>query len=824
MAPLSSLFRLALWGLAFGLAAAPAFSQHILSGQITAREDGSPLPGATIRAEPPGGDKARGAVAAPDGTFRIENLAAGTWHVIVSFVGFQTVEQAVSVPLSAPLSVSLPTGSLFLEPSFVYALREYPITRTVLSAEEVGRQNLGQDFPILMNFQPSIVTTSDAGAGIGYTGMRIRGSDPTRTNVTLNGIPLNDSESQGVFWVNMPDFATSVEQVTIQRGVGTSVNGAGAFGASVNIGTVQPEKEASAQTDHSFGSFNTLRHNLQFHTGTIGKNFSLYGRLSKISSDGYIDRASADLKSFFVSARYEGRPGALTLNVFSGQEVTFQAWNGVPEDSVRAGNRRFNELARYDNETDNYQQDHYQLLYDKQLGRRWKLNAALHYTRGRGYFEQLAEGQRPSDYGLLMPELWERRPRFAEGGLIAGYDSLPITHTDLIRRRWLDNHFYGGIWSVNYQSSTRKGGSPRWDVVAGGGWNRYTNRHFGQVIWAQFMPQNPIRHVYYDNDALKTDLNLYGKASFQAIEDLFLFLDLQVRRVGYTFTGFDFTEQNELVSTEMTEVLTFFNPKAGISYRRGGHEWYATFGVGNREPNRADFVESTPASRPRHETLHNVEVGYLTSAEKWTFGLNGYWMNYLNQLVLTGQINDVGAYTRTNVANSFRAGIEAQVRWQVLPTLSWQANATLSRNRIREFTEFLDNFDSGEQVAIRHGQTDIALSPNLIAASQIAFQPTARTEVALLSKYVGRQFLDNTNQESRSLSAYATQDLRLSWEFALPSVRHVRFSLLVNNLFNRLYESNGYTFGFIAGGEQLRFNYLYPQAGTNFLAAVSLKI
>ncbi|SFE48471.1 iron complex outermembrane recepter protein [Thermoflexibacter ruber] len=777
-----------------------AYAQFSISGKVISEEDKQSMPAVNILIK----GTSKGTVTDAEGKYKLE-VAKGEYTLVFSHVGFKHQEKIVKViekDIFLEVKMQVDTHIDQFGSAYVYGTRYYPITNQVIEKQELQKQNLGQDLPILLNFTPSIVTTSDAGAGVGYTGMRIRGSDPTRINVTINGIPLNDSESQGVFWVNMPDFASSVSSLQIQRGVGTSTNGGSAFGASVNISTDAPSTEASAEMNNAYGSFNTWKHNGIFNTGKIG-NFRMMGRLSKITSDGFIDRAFSDLKSFYLSGVYDLNKGSITANVFSGQERTYQAWNGVPEEILRQGNRTYNELT-YENEIDNYQQDHYQLIYNQDIGSRWKLNTALHYTKGRGYFEQYREDEKLNRYGLDEVKI----------------GSETIKNTDLIRRRWLDNDFYGWTYFLNYKSEKSLLGSPVLDFQAGGAWNKYEGKHFGEVIWARFASNGNIRHRYYDNDATKTDFNTFAKANYQFVENLFGFVDLQVRTISYSFLGFD----NEQRNVTQTANFTFFNPKFGARYLLDNHEFYASYSVGNREPNRDDFTQSTPQSRPKHETLQNLEVGYSAAFSKFSFTANYYYMNYKNQLVLTGQINDVGAYIRSNIDKSYRMGIELVGGWQIADKVKWEANMTLSRNKIQNFNEFLDNYDTGEQEKIAYSNTDIAFSPSVIAGSSLNINLFRDFNVAILSKYVGRQYLDNTQNESRKLNPYFTNDIRLSYNFDMPKfAKNVGIAVLLNNIFNTLYESNGYTFGYIYENQTIRQNYYYPQAGFNFLMQLSLR-
>jgi iron complex outermembrane receptor protein len=665
------------------------------------------------------------------------------------------------------------------------------------------------------------VVSSDAGAGVGYTGIRIRGSDPTRINVTINGIPYNEAESQGTYWVNLPDFASSVDNIQVQRGVGTSTNGAGAFGASLNIQTNTLQQEAYAEINNSFGSFNTWKHTVKVGSGLIGGKWSFDGRLSKISSDGYIDRASSDLKSFFVSGGYHGKSTLVKLNVFSGKEVTYQAWYGTPESRIRndrqgmldyiarnglAGREAENLLNAgrtynyytYNNQTDNYQQDHYQLIASHELNKHWNLNGALHLTRGRGYYEEYRPDESFEQYNL--PDLTIS-------------DSL-ISSTDLIRRRWLDNYFYGFTYGANYSSGGKLSGT------IGGGWNQYAGKHFGEIIWARFAGNTAAGHKYYENEALKTDFNIYSKANYRFTDKINTYIDLQYRRVMYSFLGFD----NNLTNVQQTAAMHFFNPKAGLTYQVSNESnLYVSYSVGNREPTRDDFTQSTPQSRPKSETLRNLEAGFRKAGKHLTWGLNYYLMNYKNQLVLTGQINDVGEYNRTNIPKSYRTGIELDAAAKIKPGLQWSGNLALSRNKINNYNEFFDNYDLGEQTSVRYASTDIAFSPNIIGSNTFSYSPVKSLALHFISKYVGSQYLDNTASDNRKLAAFFVQDVRINYTMQARWMKEIELNLLVSNLFNQAYEPNGYTYSYIAEGRVVTENFYYPQAGTHFLGSVQFK-
>ena len=789
------------FGLVIYLASITAWAQNSLSGKVLDAKTGAVLAGASVWAVQAG----RGTVADENGAFQLSRLSSGELIIRVSFLGYASEETTISIPYSGELEIRLASRDFLTEEFIVSATRASsttPTTFTTVDRAELAKRNLGQDIPILLNFTPSVVSYSDAGAGVGYTGLRIRGSDQTRINATINGIPLNDAESHGVFWVNMPDFASSVENVQIQRGVGTSTNGAATFGASLNFQTDTRRDEAYAELDNGFGSFNTWRHTVKAGTGLLNNRFAVDARLSKITSDGYVDRAFSDLNSWFVSGGYYGEKSVIKLVAFSGREQTYQSWYGLPESKLKTD--RTNNFYTYDNETDNYQQDHYQLIYTGKVGSNWKTNLALHYTYGRGYYEQFRENDRLSRYNL---------PNVVVGNEI-------ISRSDIIRRRWLDNDFYGFVGSVNYVSSDGK-----LDWIIGGGANRYDGGHFGEIIWARFAGNTNIRDRYYDNNAIKDDRNIYTKATYEIKPGFNLFGDLQLRGINYSFVGVN----DDLRIVDGQANYTFFNPKFGFSYEKGNQTWYASYAVANREPTRSDFTDNPITEIPRPERLNNVEAGVRAKAGGFSYNANFYYMGYKDQLILTGQINDVGAYIRENVASSYRAGIELDGAYQLSSNWTLGGNLTLSQNKIREFTEYIDDYsvDDFRQETFTYSNTDIAFSPNVVSSAIIEFKPSKNLSLNWLSKYVGRQFLDNTANEARSLDAFFTNDLRISYAATPRFFKGLEVNLLINNIFNELYEPNGYTFSyFVPGGngrELVTENFYYPQAGTNFLLGLRMK-
>lgn len=685
--------------------------------------------------------------------------------------------------------------------------------------KELRKQNLGQDLPFLLNQLPSVVVTSDAGAGIGYTGIRIRGTDPTRVNVTLNGIPYNDSESQGVYWVNMPDFASSIQSIQIQRGVGTSTNGAGAFGGSINVNTLQLNREPYGEVNVSAGSFNTTKANMLVSTGLINNRFVIDARLSKITSDGFVDRASSNLQSFYVSGGYYKNNSFVRLNVFSGSERTYQSWNGIPEALAKSDpkgiedfiSRNYydenfkNELLKsgrkynfytYDNEVDDYKQSHIQLISSLKVAKNWRFNPTLHYTKGLGFYEQYKSDQKLVNYGLANVTV---------GNSI-------IKKTDLIRRKWLDNDFYGAVWSLDYEGLGKLRGN------LGGGWNQYLGEHFGEVIWSKYASNGDIRHRYYENNTTKNDFNTYAKLFYSLNEKVDAFVDLQVRTVSFDMLG----TSDGVGDLDYRKSYSFFNPKFGINYQFSNiSSFYASYAKGSKEPSRQDFVDNAPKV-PNPEILHDFESGYRITSNSWKAEANLYFMNYVNQLVLTGQVNLTGDAIRLNVDKSYRAGIELQFAKKVSEKFNLALNTTFSKNKIKDFDEVVPSYGDLPNEVNSLKNTDISFSPNIISGGSINFLPLKKIEISLLPKYVGKQFLDNTSSESKKLDAYFVNDLRFSYHIKTKTIKEIDFSILINNLFNKKFESNGYTYSYLTDTKIIE-NFVFPQAGTNVLAGFRVR-
>ncbi len=791
--------------LAFACLKLHAGAQHVITGTVSDTEN-NPLTGANVILI----ENQKGAVTDKEGNFRFTS-PPGDYTIQVSFVGYETFLQELNVRGDKTLSFTLKETSIIGDEIIVSATRageRTPTTYTEMVKDEIEARNLAQDLPYLMQMEPGVVSTSDAGAGVGYTNIRIRGSDITRINVTVNGVPLNDAESHGVFWVNTPDIASTVENIQIQRGVGTSTNGAGAFGATINLQTNRIQENAHGEVNSSFGSFNTFKNNIQLGTGLINGKWSFEGRASKITSDGYIDRASSDLSSYFLQGGFYSEKTTIKAVFFGGHETTYQAWNGIDPITMET-DRTFNSAGAiydenwniidfYDNEVDNYRQDHYQLHFSRLLSPALSINLSLHYTYGRGYFEQYKSNEFMPDYGVA-PLYFGRDSVFDNSGYSYFYHDT-VSTSDFIVRRWLDNDFYGTTYSLQYEKGNLF-------VIAGGGYNRYDNAdHFGEIIWAEFPGNSNIRDRYYDNDAFKSDFNAFVKANYQLFGNFNFFTDIQYRGIKYIASGID----KGGASISINKSFDFFNPKVGLSYVLGkGELLYGSFAVANREPVRNDYLDAPRGEFPKHETLNDIEFGYRMKKDKFFAEANGYHMNYKNQLVLTGELNDVGNPIRENIGESYRAGIELNGGMNVATFLDIAMNLSLSRNK----TDY--NFINNEGNLETIENVDIAYSPDILGGGQVLITPVDGLEIAWLAKYVGKQYLDNTGNKDLILEPYFLNDLRLGYKFPIEMLSRLELNILINNIFNVKYASNGYVWGTTP--------YYYPQAGTNFLAGMKVR-
>lgn len=777
-----------------------AFAQthkSLIQGRITEKITQTPVAGATVSL----GN--RKTLTDEQGRFSFGRVNQGVYTFWVNSLGFRDHTKTISViQTDAHIEIELTPAALFLQPLELKAVRasnRAPFAKTTISKEEIAKANLGQDISFLLNQTPSIVVNSDAGNGVGYTAMRIRGTDATRINVTLNGIPYNDAESMGTYFVDLPDFASSVNSIQIQRGVGTSSNGAGAFGATLNMSTNEFNEKAYGESNNSFGSFHTIKNTLKAGSGLIDGHFTIDARISRIKSDGFIERASSDLSSFYFSTAYLTKKSSLRLNIFSGKEKTYQAWYGVPE-YLLSTNRRNNPAGTekpgspYENQTDNYTQTHYQLFFNHAFSNKWSFNTAAFLSRGKGYYEEYKADQSYSKYGLAS--------------VIAG--GIPITKTDLVRQRWLDNYFYGQIASLQYKHN-------RDELTIGGGWSAYDGKHYGNIVWMQ-TGSVAKDYRYYDLTATKTDVNLYTKWQRQLNTNWSSFADLQYRHVKHDMKGFQGSP-----GLTVSRSFDFINPKAGITYTMNGWQAFFSYALAQKEPNRDDF-QAGLTKQPKPETLHDIEVGIERKKSDYHFGANMYYMYYYNQLVLTGQINDAGAYTRINIPHSYRLGVELQGGVALGKWINLSGNLAISKNKVSSFIEYLDNYDTGDQQAVSHQNTDISFSPTIVAGANIRLLPVQHIELSLMSKYVGKQYMDNSQTETRKLNAFFVQDIRASW--TIKKLFFAEWNIIgqVNNLFDKKYEPNGYTYNYIYNNTLTTENGYYPMAGTNVMVGVNIRL
>lgn len=780
-----------------------ASAQFTISGKITDQKSGEVLPGATVSLE----NALFNTVTNVNGTYQFKNLKAGDYTIKVTYSGYKAEQKTITLSANTTADFALTASNIMTEEVTVSATRasnNSPTAFTNLNKNDIAANNSGRGFEYLLEQTPSTVVSSNAGAGVGYTSIRIRGSDATRTNVTINGIPINDAEDQGVYFVDLPDLASSVDNVQVQRGVGTSTNGAGAFGASINIQTTTRLDTGYVELNNSAGSYGTLKNTVSLGTGLIGGHFTFDGRVSDINSNGYIDRAFSHLKSFFLTGAYYGKNSVLRFNVFSGHEQTYQAWDGVPEDSVKAGNRTYNELGLinatntfYNNQTDNYTQNYYQLLYNQQLNSKLSFSGALFETRGYGYYEEYRNDDPLSDYGIAPVTV---------GGNV-------ITQTDLTRRLWLNNNFYGATYNLNYRPKNNE------NFTLGGAYNEYDGAHYNNIEWTQQDIGLPANYQYSSDNAVKTDFNIFARGEFH-LGKFLLYGDMQYRHIFYSFFGFNQNLQNEQQQVE----LNFFNPKAGITYELNANSnVYASIAVGNHEPNREDYTNSSPQDRPKPENLKDLELGYRINEENFSAGLNGFYMLYTNQLILTGALDYVGEAIRTNVKNSYREGIEFNAKIKIATQLSWGIDASVSANKVDNFQQYLFNYDNNINQLFQYSKTDIAYSPDFVGGSTISYRPIKNGEIAFISKYVSRQYLDNTSTVSRSLDGYFVNDVRLNYNFKLKGVKNIGVGLLINNIFSEKYQSDGATYPDIEGGKIINYNYFFPQAPINILASLNIK-
>jgi len=797
------------------------FAQYSIKGKVL-DEHGNALVGATVVIQ----NSSLGKTTDKNGVFLFENLTKTSYTLKTSFVGFEDAISKAHADQDVVIKLNPKTYSIDeITVSSLRATDKSPVAYTNLDKETLAKSNLGQDVPYLLSLTPSFVASSDAGTGIGYTGFRIRGTDASRINVTINGIPYNDADEQGAYWVDLPDFTSSLESVQVQRGVGTSTNGAGAFGANINMQTDNYAQKAAGEMSVTLGSFNTLKETVKASTGLINSHWAIDTRLSSVKSDGYIDRGSVDMKSYFLQAGYYGEKTTIKFLTFGGTEKTYHAWDGVPKDSLAThrtynpcgfmGNDANGQPMYYQNQTDNYTQINYQLLGVHTFSPEFSLNAGLHYTRGDGYYEEYKQDQTLKSYALSPFVL---------------NDSTTITNSDLVRQKKMGNDFAGAVFSLNYQKD-------KLTAQLGGALNNYWGNHWGDVTWVKNYIGNvlPITE-YYRSKVNKLDANIYLKANYDLTSKLNLYADLQYRRVNYSLKGTNDQWDDAISAMQVLDVdkkFNFFNPKVGAFYHPNiDNDVFVSFAIANREPTRTNYTDGSAATWPTSERLYDAEAGYKFHNEICSLGVNAYLMYYRDQLVLTGKINDIGEMLTENIPLSYRSGIEMMAGVKIADFLRWDASVTVSNNRIIAFTEYVDEYDANwnwtGQQQNNVGNTPIAFSPEMLANSMITFT-NGNFEAGLQSNFVGKQYIDNTGSNDRSLKQYFVNNLRLSYNLPLNGIRGIALTVLVNNLFNEQYISNAWTYSYYQGNTPATavrtddFGF-YPQAGTNLLVGVTVKL
>ena len=764
-----------------------------IKGKVT-DINGLPLQGAGITIE----NTILGVHTDSEGNYSLSVRKGLVYKLRFSFIGFESQIRDVKFKGDTVLNIVLLAKSVMTEEVFVNATRageRTPMAYSTVTKEDISKNNIAQDIPYLLGYTPSLVVSSDAGTGVGYTNINIRGTDVKRINVTIDGVPVNDAESHGVWWVDLPDLASSADNIQIQRGVGTSTNGAGAFGATINFQTTNLNREPYAEVNSSYGSFNTSKNTINFGTGLINKKFAIDARLSKIWSDGYIDRAFSDLKSFYISGTMYGETSILKLMIFSGVEHTYQAWDGVPKDSL-ATHRTYN-IHNYKNETDNYWQDNYQLHYSKEISSNISANAALHYTHGQGYYENLIQNSKYSSFNLPN----------------AIFNTDTITSSDFITQRWLRNDFYGFTYSLNYRKD-------KISTIIGGGWNQYLGNHFGDIIWAKTVTYNNDSYRWYQGTGNKKDLNTFLKINYSLTNKLNLYTDLQFRNINYSIGGFD----ENLKDVTQNHKYNFFNPKAGFTYNLDEKQKvFSSFGVSQREPDRDDFTDADPGKTPVPEKLFDYEAGYEFHSSILMLKGNLYYMFYHDQLILTGKINNVGATILTNVPKSYRQGIEIETGIQIFKNLNWYENLTISRNIIPVFEDLTDNWDNSLQDKEILKNKTISFSPSIIAGSVIDYYPFKNFHLSLNTKYVGKQYIDNTQNTERMLKAYLVQNISFLYTIKTKIFKEMTCQFVVNNLFDKMYETNAWVYKYIEEGSLHVMDGYFPQAGINCMVKFEIK-
>ena len=792
-----------------------AIAQIAVKGKVTDLT-GKPLPGANVVCQ----ELAAGAVSDANGEYRLPIASPGLYTIRVTFIGYQSIDRPMQLRKSATADFRLEEEHLMAKEVIVSAIRatsKTPVAYTNIGKSTLDARQVGDDIPYLLSLTPSAVTTSETGLGLGNTALRIRGTDPSRINITANGIPLNDPESQSVFWVNMPDFSGSVEEIQIQRGVGTSTNGAAAFGATINMRTANYKATPGATISSTAGSYGTFVNQVQVSTGLMDNRFAFDARYSDLQSDGYVHRAFSDHHSLYLGGTMIGEHSLLKATIIHGKQKTGISWNGATKEEL-AQDRRYNSAGRfedengnirfYDNETDNYTQNHYQLAYSHIFNNRFDLNTTLHYTYGEGYYEDYKEDRKYSKYG------WDN--------VTVGNQT--VDRTDAIQQKWMENHFYGITLSGNYHLNNL-------GLSVGGGWNHYDGDHFGEVIWMRHMGSHEKGDRWYFNNGDKKDFNLFAKSNWQPIDRINVMIDLQYRTINYAING----EDDDNMMMDINHQYDFFNPKAGIYFDLDRkNQIYASFGISNREPTRTNFKDAKGDEKatPKPERLYDWEAGYRYNSGRLSANVNLYYMNYKDQLIPTGEKSDVGYDVMTNVEKSYRAGVEMVAGLQLTDWLTWDANLTLSTNKIKNFVlqgAILDQYweETGNWVNLDLGTTDIAFSPNVVGSSLISIKPVKQLKIGLISKYVGKQYFDNTGSSERELDAYFINNLQFDYQLFPQKMKRISFQLLINNIFDVKYENNAYGgASFFDNGTssptESSWAYYYAQAGTNVMGKITL--
>ncbi len=821
--------RIAFFTVLFFVFSAIIYGQGVVKGKLS-DESGLPMVGVSVAVE----GTYVGTISDNTGEYELSLKKEGDYSLAFSFMGYK--KRVVPVKMTG----STVTVDMKMEPSVIMAnevivsairaQKKTPVTYAEMKEKDIKEVNYGEDMPYIINQMPGVVVTSDAGAGVGYSAFRIRGADISRINVTVNGIPLNDSESQGVFFVNMPDFAASVEKIQVQRGVGTSTNGTASFGASVNFSTLNEKPTASSLIDNSYGSFNTWKNSVSLSTGLLPGNFAFDARLSRISSDGFIDRATSNMKSYYLTGGYYGEKFSIKFITFSGEEKTYQAWSGVPKVKLEgdvegmerlvmmdgwsdeeAANlyssnaRTFNKYL-YKNQTDNYGQSHYQLHHSHTISNNFNVNAALHYTKGKGYYESYKYNRKFGDYNFGFDQI--------------NVNGEVVTKTNLIQQKWLDNDFYGVTFSGNYFFN-------RAQITIGGAYNNYDGDHYGEVIWTEVNNGISPDFEWYRNNGKKSDFNTFVKALYSISDNVSLFGDVQYRNVNVDMNGL----HDDLSDLTQSYIFDFVNPKGGLTWNIAEqHRVFASFAMAKREPTRSDFRDAPDNRKPTEEKLYDYELGYSWRTNRLSVDANLFFMDYTDQLVLTGEINNVGSAIMVNVPESYRQGIELSGAFVLRSNINWSLNASFSSNKINDFTQYVDNWsywvdpdNEPYQVVSHLGRTDIAFSPEVTAASRFAWKPVRGLTLSLLSKYVGKQYIDNSSSEERKLNPWFVNDIMVGYGFTIKKVGSFDLGMKVNNIFNKEYESNAWVYQYYYKGDHDVLDGYFPQAGTNVMFRLAMR-